>query len=221
MTRTTLALLFVVGCVRSVSAQHAPPPAGLDSAASAQIGTIVDGTRALGLPTERIVAKVQRGLFVHAPATKIVAAARAVAERLAAARTALAPAPSPADIEAGEDALSLGVNEAALKAVRQVSPNQSVAVPLGVLAQLVTSGVPTKRAMDMVTQLIRHGATSDQLVALGRDVNSDVERGAKADASLDARMRGLTAVLAPGTGFGASEAATAPAASSPTGPKKP
>jgi hypothetical protein len=96
-----------------------------------------------------------------------------------------------------------------------------VAVPLGVLAQLVTSGVPTKRATDMVTQLIRHGATGDQLVALGRDVSSDVERGATGGESLDARVRGLTAVLAPGTGFGANAAASAPSATSPTGPKKP
>ncbi len=221
MMRAAIATLLAVACVRGASAQHALPAAGLDSAASAQIGTIVDGAHAIGLPTERIVAKVQRGLFVHAPAPKIVAAARAVADRLAVARTALAPAPSPADIEAGEDALSLGVNEAALKAIREASPNQSVAVPLGVLAQLVTSGVPTKRATDMVTQLIRRGATSEQLVALGRDVDFDVERGAKADASLDARMHGLTAVLAPGTGFGANAAATAPSSTQPTGPKKP
>src|SRR6185312_5563636 len=189
----------------------AASPAALDSASAAQVARIVDDAQSKGLPVERIVAKVKLGLLIHTSTPRIVSAARAVAERLA-------PAPSAADIEAGEDALSVGIHADALEKLRAVNPRQSIAVPLGVLEQLVASGVSTKRATDMVTQLIRRGATNVQLVALGNDVDSDVGRGARADASLDARMNGLTAILAPGaSATSASEAGS----SLPTGPKRP
>jgi hypothetical protein len=66
---------------------------------------------------------------------------------------------------------------------------------------------------------MRRGATNEQLAKLGNDVNSDVGHGARAIASLDVRLQGLTAVLAPVTGVNA--AATDPGLLSGSGPKKP
>jgi hypothetical protein len=85
-----------------------------------------------------------------------------------------------------------------------------------VLAQLVASGVPAKRAAAIVTDLIKRRATAEQLVALGTNVNADVASGAQASAALDTRLRGLTAVLAP-----SGATTTGPGISSLTGPKKP
>lgn len=203
---------------QQLAAAGSPEP--LDSASAAQVTRIVSDAESKGLPIERIVAKVKLGLLIHTPTPRIVTAARAVAERLEVARTALAPSPSAADIEAGEDALSVGIHPDALRTLRAVDRNKSIAVPLGVLEQLVASGVSTKRATDMVTQLIRRGVTNVQLVALGNDVDSDVGRGARADASLDARMNGLTAVLAPGASA-VGDVLTAGSAPIPKGPKKP
>jgi hypothetical protein len=221
IARIALAAVGLAAAASIAGAQQVSPAtsaAALDSASAAQVTRIVDDAQAKGLPTERIVAKVKLGLLIHTSTQRIVSAARAVAERLELARSALAPSPSAADIEAGEDALSVGIHADALKTLRAVNPSQSIAVPLGVLEQLVASGVSTKRATDMVTQLIRRGATNVQLVALGNDVDSDVGRGARAEASLDARMNGLTAILAPG----ASATSAAEAGSSlPTGPKRP
>ena len=223
IARVASAAVGLVAAASIAGAQQlatAGSPEALDSASAAQVTRIVTDAERKGLPTERIVAKVKLGLLIHTPTPRIVTAARAVAERLEVARTALAPSPSAADIEAGEDALSVGIHPDALKALRAVDRNKSIAVPLGVLEQLVASGVSTKRATDMVTQLIRRGVTNVQLVALGNDVDSDVGRGARADASLDARMNGLTAVLAPGTSATA-DALTAGSTPVPKGPKKP
>jgi len=109
------------------------------------------------------------------------------------------------------------VTKTALEAVRSTSPTKPVAVPLGLLAQLVASGVPATRATQIVTELVKRGASNAQLVALGNDVNSDVGRGARANASLDVRLRGLTAVLAPIP----QATAARPADISASGPKKP
>lgn len=190
-------------CARPLAAQSATTAgtsslgATLDSSATAQLAAIVDDARGRGLPVEPIVAKARLGLLRHASADRIVAAARAVAERLEQARGALDPRPSAADIAAGADALSAGVNTDALRNVRRAARERGVAVPLGVLAQLVASGVPVARATTIVTDLVRRGAPVGQLVALGNAVDGDVRAGARADVSLGLRLRQLDAVLGP------------------------
>ena len=170
-----------------------------DRETAAKLARIVESARAQGLPAEPIIAKAQQGVLFHAPPAKIIAAAQAVARRLDDARDALAPRPTPADIAAGEDALSInGMTTDALRAVRAVSPNRPVAVPIGVLAQLVASGLPAPQATSVVTDLMKRGVTNKQLVALGGDVNSDVAAGTRADAALGVRLNGLTPFLAPG-----------------------
>jgi hypothetical protein len=170
-----------------------------DRETAAKLARIVESARAEGLPAEPIIAKAQQGALFHAPSAKIIAAAQAVARRLDEARDALAPRPTPSDIAAGEDALSInGMTTDALRAVRAVSPNRPVAVPIGVLAQLVASGLPASKATSVVTDLMKRGVTSKQLVALGGDVNSDVAAGTRADAALGVRLNGLTPFLAPG-----------------------
>jgi hypothetical protein len=212
-----------------VTAQDPAPLLAGNPEASAQLEKIVGATKQKGLPTDPILAKVRYGVVYHAEPMRIVAAARAVASRLEVARDALSPHPTDLDIVAGEDALGSAVGTAehpsmetvvdALRAVRAASPNQPVAVPLGVLSQLLVSGVPVKRATATVTDLIKRGVTPKQLVAFGNDVNSDVVGGARATNALDIRTRGLNAVLPPP---GASAAADAPTAlSGGTGPKKP
>ncbi len=182
---------------RGMVAQEASLVPG-DREASAELAKIVAAARDAGLPVDPIFGKVQYGLVVvHAPPQRIVSAARALATRLQVARDALAPRPSPSDIANGADALEYGATKDELRAVRVASGDQSMSTPLGVLAQLVASGVPAKRAAAIVTDLIKRHATPNQLAALGTDVNADVASGAQAIAALDTRLRGLTAVLAP------------------------
>jgi len=194
---------FWLACVFTASAgaaaaQDSLPVAKLDPDVAAHLVRIVDSARVRGLPTDPIVAKISQGVLFHSPPERIVVAAQSVVARLEEARTALAPKPTPTDIAAGENALGVdGVTTTALQAVRATSPSRSVAVPLGLLAQLVAGKVPVSRATKIVTDLIKRGATDPQLLALGNNVNADVVHGARAMASLDVRLQGLNAVLAP------------------------
>jgi hypothetical protein len=212
------AVMLLACAVRVAAAQDTSALISGDREASAELSRIVETTRQGGLPVDPILAKVRYAVLVaHAPPPKIVAAARAVAGRLEEARNALAPHPTPPDIAAGEDALSSGVSPAALQDIRKANPSRPVAVPLGVLAQLVANGVPEKRAAKIVTDLIRRGATAEQLVALGNEVNADVALGTVAASALDLRMSRLNAVLAlPGTSTEAS-----PASITTGSPRKP
>ena len=218
MRRIALLVCTIIGSSHVVSGQDSLPLANIDREIASRLTGIVDSARARGLPTAPIIAKISQGVLLHAAPDRIVTAAQSVATRLDDARTALAPKPTAADIVAGGDALSVtGVTKTALEAVRSTSPSKPVAVPLGLLAQLVASGVPATRATKIVTELVKRGASNTQLVALGNDVNSDVGHGARANASLDVRLRGLTAVLAPMPQATASQ----PADISASGPKKP
>ena len=183
------------------------------------LAKIVAEASARGLPTAPIVSKVQFALVVHAPSARIVATAQAVADRLDVARDAIATDTLSADIASGEDALSFKVPKEILTRVHRVAPNRSIAVPLAVLTQLVASKVPAEHASDIVTRLMRQGATSGQLLALGNNVASDVQQGARGVESADIRFRGLTPLLTPGVGQNAADLnANSPAAS---GPRKP
>jgi hypothetical protein len=192
-----------------------------DKEASAELAKIVAAAEQAGLPTDPILAKVRYAVMVaHAPTPRIIAAAHAVAARLEDARNALAPHPTPTDISAGENALGVpGVSRKSLEQIRKVSANRPVAVPLGLLAQLVASKVPEDRAAKYVTDLIRRGATADQLVALGNDVNADIKLGSGAMSALELRMNRLNAVL--GVPGASSDVAAPAALTSGDGKKKP
>lgn len=195
--RVFLVAIGLAASAHSVAAQDSAAIAGLDRESAAQVERIVESARSRGLPVDPILSKVRFALVVHAPPARIIATAQAVAIRLDAARSVVAPHATPGEIAAGEEALSFEVPKDVLRKVVQASPKRSVAVPIGVLTQLVVSGVPAGRAGDIVTELIRRGASATQLVALGNDVNADVQSGARAAESADIRMRGLTPLLAP------------------------
>lgn len=202
-------------------AQDTSSLAGADRTTALELQQIVDAAKAHGLPVEQIVAKIRYATLVaHAPAPKVIAVAQAVAQRLETARDALAPRPTNSEIGAGADAISLGVTVPALEALRAASPNKPLNVPIGLLAQLVTSHVPIAKATSIVTDLIRRGASSEQLARLGNDVNSDVAVGRKADAALEVRANGLIPLLAPGAG-GVNSTMLGPTSTSGDKPKKP
>lgn len=191
---------------------------GADRETKEALGKIVADASARGLPTAPIVSKVQFALMVHAPSARIVATAQAVADRLDVARAAIAADTLSADIVNGEDALSFKIPKEILTRIHLAAPNRSISVPLAVLAQLVASNVPAEQASSIVVRLMRQGATSGQLLALGNNVSSDVQRGATGAESADIRLRGLTPLLAPGASTTGDLTASSPAG---PGPRKP
>jgi len=180
----------------------------LDGETQAAVLRTLDSALTRGLPTEPLVDKALEGATKKAAGSRIQAAVSTMLVRLEAARDALAPNPGPRDIAAGADALAYGATRDALKTMRAIRPNESVAVPLGVLTQLVASGVPVTRATRVVADLMRRGARDEQLIALNEDVRSYVAAGASPEVALDVRTRGLNAVL-PAAGAGGAVAGDA------------
>lgn len=222
MSVRVLVVLGMFGLPLRLWAQDARA-ARLDGKLDVETQTVVlrtlDSARTRGLPMEPLVDKALEGATKRAAGPRIQAAVSSLLGRLEAARDALAPNPTPRDITAGADALAFGATREALKAMRAIRPNESVAVPLGVLTQLVASGVPVGRATRVVADLLRRGARDEQLIALNDDVRSYVAAGASPEVALDVRTRGLNAVLPPAGAAGVASDAGASGLS--TGPKKP
>jgi hypothetical protein len=168
-----------------------------DPAVRATVAEAVAQAAALGLPGSPLVAKALEGQLKQAPPDRIRLAVDALVTRLATARRALGPAAGDAELAAGADALAAGVAPAALAALRQAWPERPLTLPLGVLTELVTRGVDPARATRQVLALLARGASPQQLVSLGQDVEGDVRRGRAANAALDLRVRGLLGVLSP------------------------
>lgn len=188
--------------------------ARLDASADAGLRRAVERelvvARAIGLPEGLLIAKANEGIAKRATPKRITDAVAALGKRLQVAREQLAPNPSEDEIAAGADALYVGVPARTLKKMRAAWPDRSLALPLGVLTELVAKGLPAERAAQVVTDLMTRGASNVQLYALAQSVQGDVAAGWAPEAALDLRARGVMSLLPP-----------APAASAFANPRRP
>ena len=102
-----------------------------------------------------LVAKVREGQIKRATPDRIRRAVAALATRLDSARAALGTTSSTPELVAGADAIAAGVDMASLRLLRAASGTRDVSAPLGALAQLVASGVPLRRATQMILELVK------------------------------------------------------------------
>jgi hypothetical protein len=167
----------------------------LDADTYRAVTQVIDDARSRALPTDPLVDRALEGAMKRAPGPRIRAAVSSLAQRLEVAKKELAPSPTDSDVAAGAGALSVGVPREALREIRAIRPDRPVAVPLGVLTELVSRRVPVDRATTLVVELIRRGATPPQLVALGENVQRDIAAGIEPSAALDIRRRGFAPVL--------------------------
>jgi hypothetical protein len=226
MTTTKASLLIaaislIAGSTAGRAQQAAPEPTplarleqALDKDTYRAVAQVIDSARARSLPVDPLVDRALEGALKRAPAARIRAAVSLLAQRLEVARTVLAPSPTPADIAAGAGALGVGVPRETLQTIRSIQPHQPVAVPLGVLTELVARSVPVDRAAKLVVELLRKGATATQLVALNDDVQRDIAAGIEPGAAIDLRTHGVASTSAGGvaaTGESANDGRAAPA----------
>jgi hypothetical protein len=163
----------------------------LDSATQAAVVREVALARTRGLPVQPLIAKVREGQIKRATPDRIRRAVAALATRLDSARTALGTTSSTPEVIAGADAIAAGVDMASLRLLRAASGTRDVSAPLGALAQLVASGVPLRRATQMILELVKRDARPSEMLAFGIAVESDVGAGVPAEESAVFRLRAI------------------------------
>lgn len=191
-----LALAALPFASRVAMAQDATPfdAIGDDNARTA-LRTIIADAAARGLPTAPLVTKVREGLAKKATPDRIRTATSALADRLALAASALAPTRSSDELAAAADALQAGIPVSTLRDMRSLWPGKPLTVPLGVLAEMVQSGVSKTVATRRVRELLVKGATGGQFANLGTEVRSDIASGLAPDAAMELRSKGVMSLL--------------------------
>ena len=164
---------------------------GLDSATSVAIAPIVEQARAAKLPTAPLYAKAREGEVQRVPVPRIEAAVRMLADRMRAANEALRPDASEQELSAAADAIKNGVPPETLRAMRKAGGDGSLAVPIGVLTQLIVRGVPVEKASVQIVDLLQRGAVARNFIALDESVRQDVLAGRRPDESLDLRLKAI------------------------------
>ncbi|MBL0938824.1 MAG: hypothetical protein IBJ03_08010 [Gemmatimonadaceae bacterium] len=192
-----LALLCSLAPATSaVYAQDAVPFDAIgDDGTRTAIRTIIADAAARGLPTAPLVTKVREGIAKKAAPDRIRTATSALAGRLAVAADALAPTRSNEELAAAADALQAGIPVSTLRDMRKLWPGKPLTVPLGVLAEMVQSGVSKQVATQRVRDLLVKGATAGQFASLGTNVRDDIASGLAPDAAMELRSKSVLSVL--------------------------
>jgi hypothetical protein len=165
-------LLWLVLLPASLSAQDRRLAERLDSATAASVQQVVDSAARQGLPTEPLVQKALEGSTLGAPGELITSAVAALHRQLGNARQALGGEAEEAELTAAAGALRAGLPSSALRRLQALRSGRPLVVPIAVLTDLVSEGVPPDEATRSVLALAREGRPDDDFVALRREVQT-------------------------------------------------
>lgn len=219
--------LMSLATARPSDAQDPRLAARLDAETQSRVSLVIERARAVSLPVEPLIDKALEGARKRAPNAKIVEAVTTLAARLDSSRVAMGSASSEAELVAGASALQAGVGSDVLKQLRHERVGRSLAVPLVVLGDLVTRGVPHDTASALILLVAREGLGDETLLAIQRDVQRDVRDGAHPATAAAIRARGavsggatrLRPTRGPIAAGAASSAAPGTASARPSGAK--
>ena len=140
----------------------------LDAETARLVRLSVDSAAAAGLPAGPLVNKALEGASKGAAPDRIVLAVRTLATDLRAARAALGPRASEAELVAGVGALRAGAKGDVLARVKRARGESSALLPLAVLSDLVAQGIPVDRAATVILGLAERRAADGQYRNLPR-----------------------------------------------------
>jgi hypothetical protein len=164
--RGLLCALLLAGAARTAAAQDPRLTGRLPAQTAERIGRLADSARTLALPVEPLVQKALEGASKGATPERIEAAVAALLGNLVRARDALGPGAGEEVTVAAAQALRLGATVTQLRELQRWQGQRPLAVPLGVLTDLLAAGVPADRAWQSVEEVARRGGADQQFERL-------------------------------------------------------
>ena len=181
---------------RAAAQQSRALPDRLSPAARATIERLVDSARVAGLPTAPLIDKAAEGVLKGADDERIVRAVQSLARELGQARSTLGPSADVAVLGAAASAIHAGVTSADLHALAFPTGGApdagALSSALVTLVDLVAKRVPVAAATKSIRDLLERRASEHDFVALRSEVEQDILAGRSPEASLTARVRGVT-----------------------------
>ena len=177
---------------QEVRDRSADPLGRLDPQTRYAVEMLLDSARLVGLPYGPLESKALEGLSKRASGRDILYAVRKVFRTLRDARSALGAGATSDELTAAAGALRVGISGAELTRLAAThDAKASLTVPLIVLSDLVSRGVPRDTASLTIFQLLQHGAADDDFLGLWRSVERDIVSGTDPGAALLNRARQL------------------------------
>lgn len=192
----SVVLLFtavVAGAQDSVPARDLDPLSKLDQSTRYAVEMLLDSARLAGLPTNPLESKALEGMSKRASGRLIVMRVREVFRTLREARVALGPQATSDELTAAAGALRVGITSAEIAQLVRTRHEKQLTVPLVVLADLITRGVPRDTASLTIFQLWQRGAADDDFLGLWRGVERDIVSGTDPGVALLNRARDVPA----------------------------
>ena len=182
-------------------AQDIDPLSRLDPNSRFAIELILDSARVAGVPTRPLLSKTLEGIAKRVDSRLIVRTVRSYFVSLRDARGALGSSMSETEWTAAASALQAGVPSSVLSKFRTNRPAgpKGLAMPLVVLADLITRGVPIDTASSAIMQLWQGGAADGDFYGLWKGVEQDILSGQNPGTALQQRIRESTGRGAPGS----------------------
>ncbi len=150
----------------------------LPADAAARVGEIGEALRRAGVPPGLVYRKALEGIAKGIPPGRLLPALRQYAGRLREARAIMGPGHNPATLGAAAEAIRRGVPADAVRSLTRTGHSgRDLAVPLIVLGELTEAGVPTDRALDMVSAALNRGARADRMLAMSAAIRRRIRRG--------------------------------------------
>ncbi|MFQ5535998.1 MAG: hypothetical protein ACE5GJ_00980 [Gemmatimonadota bacterium] len=128
-----------------------------------------------GVPSEPLYNKALEGAAKRIPPDRLMPAVTDYARRLREARTALGPRADTPLLMAGADAFRRGIDMKTLRTLARDERPSPMAVL--VLADLVETGVPTDRALDLVHEAMMRRARDEMMMGIPADVRQLMRMG--------------------------------------------
>ena len=173
----------------SAGAQEQDPLVRLSPTVRYAMELLLDSARLAGLPTHPLESKALEGLSKRQDDRRILFAVRNVFRSLREARSALGATASEGELTAAASAIRVGITHAELSQLSRSGKGKLVTVPLVVLVDLVSRGVPRDTASQTIFQLWQRGVADDDFYGLWRGVERDIVSGADPGAALLNRAR--------------------------------
>jgi len=165
-------------------AQQALPPAVFRD-----LSALADQMRGDGIPDEPLFVKALEGQAKRVPADRLLPAVRAYAGRLGEARQAFGVDATIPLLVAGADALQRGVTPETLRALPSDRPRSPMAVV--VLADLLESGVPADRALELLREAMAQRARDDRMLDISARVRRLIRQGLTPQEAIDRVRRNV------------------------------
>lgn len=192
-------LLLASPATMTAEAQQVSLLSRLDPASRYQIEVLMDSAARIGLPPEALMSKTLEGISKGAPGARIVQVVRRHLAALRDARAALGVEISLDELGAAAGALQAGVPRTSLATLHTTRKGNSILMPLVVLSDLVSRGVPPDDATSAIINMTQRGALDSDFAGLRRGVETDILSGASPATALDRRTREFPGRGAPGS----------------------